>query len=263
MNIRFFSLLALAGCTVFGVSCAGSGTPERSGNPIFEGWYADPEAVVYDGTCWVYPTSSLPYDEQLSFDCFSSDDLVHWTKHTGILKQADVAWARRAMWAPSAVRKDGRYYFFFAANDVHEGEVGGIGVAVSDRPEGPYRDLLGKPLINEIVNGAQPIDQFVYEHGGEYYMYYGGWGHCNVVRLKEDFTGIRPTRRSPPNAIPRGRSCSNARENTISCGPREPGRAPTIRWPTPCRIRRSDRSNASERSCGRTPPWLREPDITP
>lgn len=192
MNIRFFSLLALAGCTVFGVSCAGSGTPERSGNPIFEGWYADPEAVVYDGTCWVYPTSSLPYDEQLSFDCFSSDDLVHWTKHTGILKQADVAWARRAMWAPSAVRKDGRYYFFFAANDVHEGEVGGIGVAVSDRPEGPYRDLLGKPLINEIVNGAQPIDQFVYEHGGEYYMYYGGWGHCNVVRLKEDFTGIRP-----------------------------------------------------------------------
>ena len=95
MNIRFFSLLALAGCTVFGVSCAGSGTSERSGNPIFEGWYADPEAVVYDGTCWVYPTSSLPYDEQLSFDCFSSDDLVHWTKHTGILKQADVAWARR------------------------------------------------------------------------------------------------------------------------------------------------------------------------
>ncbi|MEF2792648.1 MAG: glycoside hydrolase family 43 protein [Alistipes dispar] len=192
MNIRFFSLLALAGCTVFGVSCAGSGTSERSGNPIFEGWYADPEAVVYDGTCWVYPTSSLPYDEQLSFDCFSSDDLVHWTKHTGILKQADVAWARRAMWAPAAIRKDGRYYFFFAANDVHEGEVGGIGVAVSDRPEGPYRDLLGKPLINEIVNGAQPIDQFVYEHGGEYYMYYGGWGHCNVVRLKEDFTGIRP-----------------------------------------------------------------------
>ena len=192
MNIRFFSLLALAGCTVFGVSCAGSGTSERSGNPIFEGWYADPEAVVYDGTCWVYPTSSLPYDEQLSFDCFSSDDLVHWTKHTGILKQADVAWARRAMWAPAAIRKDGRYYFFFAANDVHEGEVGGIGVAVSDRPEGPYRDLLGKPLIGEIVNGAQPIDQFVYEHGGEYYMYYGGWGHCNVVRLKEDFTGIRP-----------------------------------------------------------------------
>ena len=41
----------------------------------------------------------------------------------GILKQAAVAWARRAMWAPAAIRKDGRYYFIFAANDVHEGEV--------------------------------------------------------------------------------------------------------------------------------------------
>ena len=58
------------------------------------------------------------------------------------------------MWAPSVINKDGKYYLFFGANDVHEGEIGGIGVAVSDRPEGPYKDLLGKPLINEIVNGA-------------------------------------------------------------------------------------------------------------
>lgn len=59
------------------------------------------------------------------------------------------------MWAPSVINKDGKYYLFFGANDVHEGEIGGIGVAVSDRPEGPYKDLLGKPLINEIVNGAR------------------------------------------------------------------------------------------------------------
>lgn len=65
-------------------------------------------------------------------------------------------------------------------------------MAVADAPEGPYKDLLGKPLINEIVNGAQPIDQFVFEDNGNYYLYYGGWGHCNVVRLKDDFTGIIP-----------------------------------------------------------------------
>ena len=60
--------------------------------------------------------------------------------------------------------KDGKYYLFFSANNVHEGEVGGIGVAVSDIPEGPFKDLLGHPLINDIVNGAQPIDQFVFRH---------------------------------------------------------------------------------------------------
>ena len=91
------------------------------------------------------------------------------------------------------IRKEGKYYLFFGANDVHEGEIGGIGVAVSDRPEGPYKDLLGKPLINEIVNGAQPIDQFVFkDDDGTYYMYYGGWGHCNIVKLNADFTGLVP-----------------------------------------------------------------------
>ena len=45
---------------------------QLSGNPIFEGWYADPEAVVIDGRCWVFPTYSAPYDDQLFFDAFSS-----------------------------------------------------------------------------------------------------------------------------------------------------------------------------------------------
>ncbi len=165
---------------------------EMSGNPIFEGWYADPHAVIYGETCWVYPTYSAPYEEQTFMDCFSSDDLVHWTKHSHILDTASVKWAKKCLWAPAALKKGDRYYLFFGANDVHEGEIGGIGVAVAECPEGPYTDLLGKPLINEIVNGAQPIDQFVYEEDGQYYMYYGGWGHCNVVKLKDDFSGLLP-----------------------------------------------------------------------
>ncbi len=97
------------------------------------------------------------------------------------------------MWAPGVISKDGKYYFFFAANDVHEGEVGGIGVSVADQPQGPYRDLLGKPLINDIINGAQPIDQFIFRDADDsYYMFYGGWRHCNVVKLNDDFTGLEP-----------------------------------------------------------------------
>lgn len=164
----------------------------KSGNPIFEGWYADPEGIIYDDTYWIYPTWSDLYENQIFFDCFSSKDLVNWTKHSAILDTTEVKWAKRAMWAPSVISKDGKYYLFFGANDVHEGEIGGIGVAVSDHPEGPYKDLLGKPLINDIVNGAQPIDQFVYKDGDNYYMYYGGWGHCNMVKLSDDFTSLVP-----------------------------------------------------------------------
>lgn len=190
----FYSLVTVCGL----LACSqpkqqSRGETVRSGNPLFEGWYADPEGIIYDDTYWIYPTWSDAYEKQTFFDCFSSKDLVTWTKHASILDNSEVKWAERAMWAPSVIRKDGKYYLFFGANDVHEGEVGGIGVAVSDRPEGPYKDLLGKPLINEIVNGAQPIDQFVYhDESGEYYMYYGGWGHCNMVRLNSDFTALIP-----------------------------------------------------------------------
>ena len=51
-------------------------------------------------------------------------------------------------------RSKWKYYFYFGANNIyHECEVGGIGVAVADRPEGPFKDALGKPLIGKIVNG--------------------------------------------------------------------------------------------------------------
>ncbi|QDH79907.1 family 43 glycosylhydrolase [Echinicola soli] len=166
---------------------------KRAGNPIVEGWYADPEGIIYDDTYWIYPTYSDVYEKQVFMDAFSSKDLVNWTKHERIIDTAEVKWAEKAMWAPGVISKDDKYYLFFAANDVHEGEVGGIGVAVADQPQGPFKDLLGEPLINEIVNGAQPIDQYIFkDQDGAYYMYYGGWGHCNVVKLNDDFTGIVP-----------------------------------------------------------------------
>src|SRR5256885_16113598 len=132
-------------------------------NPVINGWYADPEGIKYGNTYWIFPTYSAEYNKQVFFDGFSSNDLVHWEKHHDILDTAAIKWAKRAMWAPAVLEKGGKYYFFFGANDVHKGEVGGIGVAVADKPEGPYKDLLGKPLINDIVNGAQPIDQYVFK----------------------------------------------------------------------------------------------------
>ncbi|UOQ69789.1 glycoside hydrolase family 43 protein [Hymenobacter volaticus] len=174
-------------------SFAPTTTPKKSGNPVFPGWYADPEATIFNGQYWIYPTYSAPYEQQVFMDAFSSPDLVNWTKHPRIIDTASVKWARKAMWAPSIIKKGSKYFLFFGANDVHEGEIGGIGVAVADRPEGPFTDYLGKPLIGQIHNGAQPIDQFVFQDkDGTYYMIYGGWSHCNIARLKDDFTGFVP-----------------------------------------------------------------------
>ena len=132
-----------------------------SANPIFEGWYADPQIRRYSDTYWVFPTTSARFANQTSFDAFSSKDMKTWTKHPRILTTNEVSWAKGAMWAPDAHEVGGRYYLFFSANNSYpvggkreDGEpqkeaklsgYGGIGVAVADRPEGPYRDLIGKP----------------------------------------------------------------------------------------------------------------------
>ena len=73
----------------------------RSGNPIFPGWYADPEGVVFGKKFWIYPTYSAPYNQQVFLDAFSSPDLVNWTKHSRIIDTNAVSWVRRAMWAPA------------------------------------------------------------------------------------------------------------------------------------------------------------------
>ena len=166
----------------------------RSGNPILQGWYADPEVHVFAEQYWIYPTYSAPYNQQLFLDAFSSSDLVTWTKHDRVLDAVNVKWASRAMWAPSIILRDGWYYLFFGANDIqNDQQVGGIGVARSRRPEGPFEDYLGRPLVDKFHNGAQPIDQFVFKDtDGTYYLIYGGWRHCNIAKLNADFTGFVP-----------------------------------------------------------------------
>ncbi len=180
-------MIALAGCQT-----APNRGREMSGNPILPGWYADPECAVVAGRYWIYPTTSARYEQQTYLDAFSSRDLVHWTKHERIIDTGAVTWARKAMWAPAIAEREGKYYLFFAANDIQkDGEVGGIGVGVADRPEGPYRDYLGKPLLDRFYNGAQPIDQcFFRDADGTCYLIYGGWGHCNLAQLNSDFTGF-------------------------------------------------------------------------
>lgn len=180
--------------TLFSLHLSAQSAKKTSGNPIFPGWYADPEAIIFGNKYWIYPTYSDKYEKQVFFDAFSSSDLVNWTKHEKILDTTNVEWANRAVWAPSIIEKDKKYYLFFGANDIqNNNEYGGIGVAVADNPAGPFKDLLGKPLVDKFHNGAQPIDQFVFkDKDNQYYLIYGGWRHCNIAKLKDDFTGFVP-----------------------------------------------------------------------
>ena len=188
------SIRTLALSVTLGLAAMATAEEKTSGNPLFEGWYADPEAIVFGNEYWIFPTFSAPYDQQIHFDAFSSSDLVKWKKHEKILDNKDIKWAKRAMWAPSIIEKDRKYYFFFSANDIQNNDQeGGIGVAVANKPDGPYKDLIGKPLVDKFHHGAQPIDCFVFrDDDGSHYLIYGGWRHCNIAKLQDDFKGLVP-----------------------------------------------------------------------
>jgi beta-xylosidase len=158
-----------------------------SSNPVFSGWYADPELHYFAGRYYIYPTYSAAYEDQTFFVVWSSDDLTDWTNEGTILDFANVPWStNRAAWAPSITYKNGHYYFYFSA-----GDGAGLGVAVSSSPTGPFVDALGKPLISAYHHGAQPIDAHAFiDDDGRAYLYYGGWSHAVVVELGEDMISL-------------------------------------------------------------------------
>lgn len=163
-------------------------------NPLDNGWYADPEARFYAGQYIIYVTHSLPFDDQHNHTCFTSTDLTHWEKHENIIDMTGFPWVKRAVWAPTVEEKDGKYYYIFASGDIHsEDEPGGLEIAVSDSPTGPFRALLDRPLVNAFHNGAQPIDAHLFkDDDGTIYLLWGGWRHCNIARMADDMTGFVP-----------------------------------------------------------------------
>ncbi len=142
---------------------------------------ADPSAHVFEGRLYIYPShdieAGIPFNDL--GDHFAMED-YHVLRLESPTSQAvdcgvalhvkDVPWAERQMWAPDAATKDGKYYFYFPAK--RPDGIFQIGVAVGDRPEGPFKPE-PKP-----IEGSYSIDPAVFgDDDGSFYMYFGGiWG---------------------------------------------------------------------------------------
>ena len=142
---------------------------------------ADPSAHVFEGKLYIYPShdieAGIPFNDL--GDHFAMEDyhVLRLDSPTGqavdcgvALHVKDVPWAERQMWAPDAATKDGKYYFYFPAK--RPDGIFQIGVAVGDRPEGPFKPE-PKP-----IEGSYSIDPAVFgDDDGSFYMYFGGiWG---------------------------------------------------------------------------------------
>ena len=161
-------------------------------NPLMtQRFGADPYALVYDDTLYIYMTADTPeYDANgelkdnsygiiRSINVISTKDMVNWTDHGSIYAAGKDGAAKTAnnSWAPAAAWKmiDGKpkFFLYFANNG------SGIFVLTSDSPTGPFTDPLGTELISRNTPTCASVlwlfDPAVFvDDDGSAYIYFGG-----------------------------------------------------------------------------------------
>jgi len=164
---------------------------------------ADPSAHVFEGKIFIYPSHDIETEvaeddmgshfDMKDYHVFSMEQPgAEVTDHGVALKLEDMPWAGRQLWAPDAAEKDGKYFLYFPAKDKQD--IFKIGVAISDRPEGPFQ---AEP---EPIAGTFSMDPSAFQDGEEYYLLWGGiWG--GQLQWYEDQKLVEG-RKGPTDGIP-------------------------------------------------------------
>jgi len=164
---------------------------------------ADPAAHVFsDGRLWLYADRdparpNKTWMSMCSYHAFSTADLLNWIDHGTVLTCDEIAWCGGAAWDGDCVERHGKYWYFFPMIDQ-------IGVAVADKPEGPFRDALGHPLITRQTRGVLPrspqggllVSPVVVNSPDGLFLYFGQNEALYIVELKDSMVELAgPVRR--------------------------------------------------------------------
>ena len=173
----------------------------------------DPSAMVDGDTVYLYTGHDIAHGDSYVIDgwiCYSTKDLLNWKYEGEIMSSKDISWANVAdsAWAAQTVKHNGKYYFYYctwdktakASSKINAGEQS-IGVAVSDSPTGPFKDL-GKPIVSGEVtdfgtessewNDIDPTVWIEKDDKGEEHRYLA-WGNGNyyICELNDDMISVK------------------------------------------------------------------------
>ncbi len=161
-------------------------------NPIVQTSFTpDPAPVVFGDELYVFTGCDRDGDNDFykmtGWQCFSTKDMKNWTDHGRILEDTSFSWCgQNDAWASQCIERNGKYYFYFTTTN----KAGGgraIGVAVADSPEGPYKDVLGKPLCGPNWNYIDPT--VMIDDDGQAWLMFGN-PTCYYVKLKDDMVTL-------------------------------------------------------------------------
>ena len=169
---------------------------ESNGNPIIRDKHtADPAVLVEGDTLWLFAGHDAAGNQSgyvmKDWLLYSTTDMKHWTEYPSPLRIDDFKWAdsKQAYAGHVARGKDGRYYWYVSTNWC------GIGVAVSDKITGPYKDALGKPLLTNKDcfaskhNWACIDPAILIDDDGTPYIIWGN-KECYYAKLKDNMIEI-------------------------------------------------------------------------
>ena len=184
--------IRLAACAVLGMSACMA----MAQNPIIQTKYtADPAPLVVDDTLYLFTSRDNEEGDgyqMTEWHCFTTTDMQNWTDHGAVADISDFSWAPdNGAWAQQVVFRNNVYYMYAPI------QLNGIGVLTSSSPYGPWRDRLGKQLINQDIRDIDPT-VFV-DDDGQAYIYWGNNGlwyallNKNMQSLSGDIVEVMRT----------------------------------------------------------------------
>jgi arabinoxylan arabinofuranohydrolase len=157
----------------------------RADNPIVQVDYtADPAPIVWNDRLYVFTShddddTSSGFFNMKNWRLFSTVDMVNYQDHGVPLALTDFSWASKDAWAGQVIARNNKFYYYVPIT--RRNGCMAIGVGVSDKIEGPYKDALGKPLLENCQ-----IDPTVYlDTDGQAYLYWGN-PDLSYVKLNSD-----------------------------------------------------------------------------
>lgn len=171
-------------------------------NPIIKKSIPDPTIIkADDGYFYLYGT-----EDTRNMPIYRSRNLVDWmfvgTAFTEATrprtvnpyvsyKNSEGNTVSAMMWAPDINYINGQYVLYYAIGVWGIEWKSGVGVATSERPEGPFVDR-GAVFISDEIGVQNSIDQFFIEEGGKNYLVWGSFRGIYIIQLTDDGLRVMP-----------------------------------------------------------------------
>lgn len=165
-------------------------------NPIIEGDYPDPTVIRVGNEFYLYVTGGLVRG-------YKSTDLVNWSRIAGSSSEVfserpdftEDNVSETGMWAPDINYFDGKYVMYYSISKWGGGATCGIGVGISDLPQGPFLPPAGNPngklFVSSEIGVHNSIDPCFFEENGKRYLFWGSWGGIHMIELTDDGMAVK------------------------------------------------------------------------